>query len=928
MRYLLPLLLLACGETSMSQSTKIAGLWTNPNDTRAPEGALADATNVAFYRPGMAGPRRGYTQQNAAALGAVNALAYFSGYLVAHHGASALSRSSDDGATWTAYSGTYSPPDASTKVRFWQAEGSLFVLTSAGVYELDSPTGTWRLTGVPRALDGTATLDRTSSTSGWATPDGQWAYRDVWGYKNGNDRIQFGAVSGRVLVANPANISATPVQISKAAGSSTITVTGPTHGFATGEYVDVSGADGVAFANGVFQMTVTNTTTFTYSDAVNNGGGAPINPAGLGSFSFGFAARNVSRRINIPSGVTTDYFVQVSRSAKSASASSEPSDDLGLVYEAVPTNVDITAGYMTITDETPDSIRGATLYTSTQGMLASRDRPPLARDAATWRGSALYADVKGPQSLLLRFLSVSGLVAGQSTFVFAGPTINDDPVEVLAETAESSPYGEFQIHTTGTVAQNIANTARSFVRMFNAKANFVSAPVRAFYMSGEADAPGQVLIQRTTPGAAAIQVWAYAVPATDFSPTIRNTSMPASVTRVGSTVTATTTVAHGWATGQQVSLSPSTAAFPSGTKTIASTPTGTTFTYTEAGAAVTEPLKYFEDLLGDRLTSSADDFANGLMWSPPDEPWAVPTANIAFVGDSGTTIERIVPTRDKLLIFTDRGLWHLWGDYPNFFISELDSTVNLAARETAVANGGKVLAFTNQGLVEVLESARILSVPMEDTLRSLLANHSSNVALRAFALSSESDHAYLLWLPDDSSDAYASQAFPLWMGSGEAFSGPWNINATCGLVHPTQDRIYLGTSTGYVWKERKAYAAADHADPSGAFSVTIEPVQQMPAGPGASALVDLAALDFKEANFSTASLYFATDLSPTLSDAISIGPPQGATTGATELVCPVPQAQQRGTRWRMKLVWSVNGVRFALQGWTLRARLTSKRPGR
>jgi len=64
-----------------------------------------------------------------------------------------------------------------------------------------------------------------------------------------------------------------------------------------------------------------------------------------------------------------------------------------------------------------------------------------------------------------------------------------------------------------------------------------------------------------------------------------------SLSRTGTTVTATTSAAHGFMAGQVVVLSPGEADFAAGNKTITSV-TSTTFTYTEAGSATTSTVEH------------------------------------------------------------------------------------------------------------------------------------------------------------------------------------------------------------------------------------------------------------------------------------------------------------------------------------------------
>src|SRR3990167_2349836 len=63
---------------------------------------------------------------------------------------------------------------------------------------------------------------------------------------------------------------------------------------------------------------------------------------------------DITVRFTVPAGITTAYFYQIYRSPLSGGDDIEPSDELGLVYEANPTSTDITNLYVEITDSTPD----------------------------------------------------------------------------------------------------------------------------------------------------------------------------------------------------------------------------------------------------------------------------------------------------------------------------------------------------------------------------------------------------------------------------------------------------------------------------------------------------------------------------------------------------------------------------------------------
>lgn len=136
--------------------------------------------------------------------------------------------------------------------------------------------------------------------------------------------------------------------------------------------------------------------------------------------------RDVDLNITIPQNVGTNYFFQVYRSGFSATANDEPNDEMALVYEANPDSTDLTNGFVTFTDRTPESLRnGAALYTSPsqEGILQANEPPPFAKDVALFKGSTFYANTKTKQNLTLSILSVSSQfsVFGDTTSV-AGDT--------------------------------------------------------------------------------------------------------------------------------------------------------------------------------------------------------------------------------------------------------------------------------------------------------------------------------------------------------------------------------------------------------------------------------------------------------------------------------------------------------------------------
>lgn len=122
-------------------------------------------------------------------------------------------------------------------------------------------------------------------------------------------------------------------------------------------------------------------------------------------------SKNVDLNITIPQGVTVNYFYQVYRSAMSASSTAPASDEMAQVFEGNPSPTDLTNGYVTVLDETPESLRnGPALYTSPsqEGILQENTPPPFCTDLTLFKGSVFYANTKNKENLTLNILAVSG----------------------------------------------------------------------------------------------------------------------------------------------------------------------------------------------------------------------------------------------------------------------------------------------------------------------------------------------------------------------------------------------------------------------------------------------------------------------------------------------------------------------------------------
>lgn len=219
--------------------------------------------------------------------------------------------------------------------------------------------------------------------------------------------------------------------------------------------------------------------------------------------------KNVTCRIILPkaaltasTALTTAYFYRLYRSRSEASPT-VPSDDMNIVAEAFLTAANITAGYVEVTDSTPEVFRvlGDPLYTNENlggdsgiggpGLDQSNDSPPRARDAVLYAECLFYSDLAFPYALDFTILST---VAG--TGLTAGDTLTIGGVVYTAIAPGAPANNEFVVRTVaaGSSATEAAErTAQNLIEAINRSTSNTS--VWAYYASSPTTLPGQIHLE-------------------------------------------------------------------------------------------------------------------------------------------------------------------------------------------------------------------------------------------------------------------------------------------------------------------------------------------------------------------------------------------------------------------------------------------------
>ena len=230
-----------------------------------------------------------------------------------------------------------------------------------------------------------------------------------------------------------------------------------------------------------------------YTDANNNLIlGAPSEWAFVTNSSG--SPQDVTLVSSIPEIVTTSFFIQVYRTPSTPTASVTPGNNFQLALQYTPDNTDISNGYVTLTDTTPDSLLGAYLYTADgQPTPFPNNPPPIALDIATYNGMTFYMNFTTGEQLNITMDSV-----GAPNGIQVGDTLDITDVDSMttqtytAAAANDFSVGEFEVVTSGTIAQNIDATARNLASAINRDPS--NSLFYAYYQTGTNVLPGAIIL--------------------------------------------------------------------------------------------------------------------------------------------------------------------------------------------------------------------------------------------------------------------------------------------------------------------------------------------------------------------------------------------------------------------------------------------------
>jgi hypothetical protein len=293
-----------------------------------------------------------------------------------------------------------------------------------------------------------------------------------------------------------------------------------------------------------------------------------------------------------------------------------------------------------------------------------------------------------------------------------------------------------------------------------------------------------------------------------FNPQLASVQSVSSYTQANPAVL--TVTAHGYSTGNSVVVFNTTGDSPNidGKKTITvlsantfSIPVNTSVGALGTGTKV-------------MLATNASDnevTPNRIYYSKLQQPEAVPVLNFFDVGRKDKVIQRIIALRDSLFIFKEDGIFRLSGEAPqNFSIALFDPTNIMLSPDTGSILSNEICALTNRGVVVVSDTGvQTISKPIENLLNKAILN--SAFKRQSFAVSSENDRSYHLFITERTTDTVATQCFRY--NNDTSSWTKWDVSKTCGVLNSFDDKIYLGAADIHqIEKERKTLDRTDHVD--------------------------------------------------------------------------------------------------------------------
>lgn len=147
------------------------------------------------------------------------------------------------------------------------------------------------------------------------------------------------------------------------------------------------------------------------------------------------------------------------------------------------------------------------------------------------------------------------------------------------------------------------------------------------------------------------------------------------------------------------------------------------------------------------------EMTNGIAFSKPDRADAVCYPSVIRCGPNDAEVLRMVPYRDRLFVFTSRGIYQVTGStFLDFAVQPYALDLHLLAREAVCYCDDAVYAWCREGIVRLTNAGyELASLPIEPTVRAAVNDATAaglGVAELAFAVADTQMHRVAFWYPE------------------------------------------------------------------------------------------------------------------------------------------------------------------------------------
>ena len=841
-----------------------AGIYTAPNYLSAvPQGAMLTANNLVIDNNGVLASRRGLDNLASFPLSTDRASRYtsFQSQIIAAYSNQSLGYYNSG--TWTAYSGTYSHPDANlARIRFLSAASNLYLTTSSGIQKLDTYNGTPTQAGMYPGLDLTVT---TTGSSGFLSDGTNYLINGFT--TNGSPNVQgvpniSGLAPGQFVTGTNISSNSTILSIS----GNTVVLSQN----ATGTNVKLQ-PNAAIVQNSIQMLGLTSTTNLAVGQYVSGSG------IQVGTTVAAITGNNVT--LSTAATQTNVILITTGNIASGTNSVSTLAATAGIAIGQLVTGAGIAANTsvsgisgttVTLSQNATASSTGATITFFTPTQFTFYDNTQLTSytgNAASYRmlwgikdannniilgspsGRAIVTN-SAPNSVntSIAFTIPAGITTAHfyqiyRSFSSGGSSI--DPGDELQLVFEGNPSSSDIINEVITVTDLTPDSLLGEALYTNASQQSISqentSPPLAWDMATfrnytfYANTTSKQRLKLTmlaAGGGSGVQV-GDVITIAGVSYTASTSEIPSS--GIFQVFTSGTPAQNITATAESLvkvinQYSSTTFLYATYQSGVTDLPGiilleergigGSSFAATVSahGSAWSPALP----TSGTSISSANDNYLNGLSFSKAGQPEAVPLANQYFVGSAANRILRILPLQNSLLILKEKeGVYRLTGYDPSSFVIDLlDSSARLLAPDSAVVLNNQIWCLTDQGISILSETGvSIVSRPIEDQLQTAYGNDLTGYKYFSSGISYETDRKFILLTVTNAADTYPTQAF-CFNTFTNAFT-IWPLSKACGFVNPVDNKLYMGDAvSAFTNIERKSYSYKDFVDAGVTYSLT------------------------------------------------------------------------------------------------------------